>query len=59
MDMWISFIWFFVGCREACIIFKNEIWCFKFHLVDDELNLFQMFGGLCVFVYNVGYYFTI
>ena len=53
------FVWFWVVLNGVCIIFlRLRFDVFKFGVAgNDEINLFQVFGGFSVPLYNVGYYF--
>ena len=42
----LAIVWF----RIICIIFNNEMLCFKFDIVDDEFKSFQVFDMFCVFL---------
>ena len=44
---------------RVCVILNDEVWRFKFSLVDNESYLFLMFDGFNVPVDNVGYYLLV
>ena len=55
VNLYITLVW----VRGVCVILNNEVWGFKFSIVDNEFYLFLRFDGFNVFVYNIGYYLLV